>query len=144
MKKIENFINGKIVSSSKKDIPVYDPSTGDQISSVVLSGINDFNTALESSKKAQIEWSKITPLKRSRILSNYKVLIEQNIQELAELVSKEHGKTLEDAKGSITRGLEVVEFACGIPHLLKGDFSQNVDLILTLGQLGSLLVYALV
>ena len=126
MKKIENYIDGKIISSSKKDIPVFDPSTGEQISSVVLSDINDFNVALESSKNAQIEWSKVTPLKRSRILSNYKVLIEKNIQELAELVSREHGKTWEDSKGSITRGLEVVEFACGIPHLLKGDFSQNV------------------
>ena len=89
MKKIENYIDGKIISSSKKDIPVFDPSTGEQISSVVLSDINDFNVALESSKNAQIEWSKVTPLKRSRILSNYKVLIEKNIQELAELVSRE-------------------------------------------------------
>ena len=57
----------------------------------------------------------------------YKALIEQNIDELAKLVSSEHGKTLDDAKGSITRGLEVVEFACGIPHLIKGEFSQNVE-----------------
>jgi len=81
---------------------------------------------IESSKKSQIIWSKTTPLKRSRIIAKYKTLIENNIQELAEIVSKEHGKTLEDAKGSITRGLEVIEFACGIPHLLKGEFSQNV------------------
>ena len=59
-------------------------------------------------------------------MSNYKTLIEKNLDELAEIVSKEHGKTLSDAKGSVTRGLEVVEFACGIPHLLKGEFSQNV------------------
>ena len=70
--------------------------------------------------------NKFTPLKRSRILSKYKDLIEKNIDELASIVSKEHGKTLSDAKGSITRGLEVVEFSCGIPHLLKGEFSQNV------------------
>ena len=59
-------------------------------------------------------------------MSNYKTLIEKNLDELAELISIEHGKTLSDAKGSVTRGLEVVEFACGIPHLLKGEFSQNV------------------
>ena len=59
-------------------------------------------------------------------MSKYKHLVEQNIDELAKLVSSEHGKTLDDAKGSVIRGLEVVEFACGIPHLLKGEFSQNV------------------
>ena len=126
MQKIQNYINGKIVSESSNELPVYDPSTGEVISKVVLSDINDFDNAIESSKKSQIEWANITPLKRSRIISKYKNLIENNIQELAELVSKEHGKTLEDAKGSVARGLEVVEFACGIPHLLKGEFSQNV------------------
>ena len=126
MKKIENYINGKFISVSEKETPVYDPSTGEIISNVVLSNINDFNIAIKSAKKAQLEWAKFTPLRRSRIISKYKNLIEDNLTELAQLVSKEHGKTLEDAKGSITRGLEVVEFACGIPHLLKGEFSQNV------------------
>jgi len=126
MKKIENYIHGKQVSTSEKHLSVYDPSTGEVISEVVLSDNNDFNSAIESSKRSQIEWANTTPLKRSRIISKYKILIENNLQELAELVSKEHGKTLEDAKGSVTRGLEVVEFACGIPHLLKGEFSQNV------------------
>ena len=72
------------------------------------------------------DWSNFTPLKRSRILSKYKELIEKNIDVIASTLSKEHGKTLDDAKGSITRGLEVIEFACGIPHLLKGEFSHNV------------------
>ncbi len=126
MKIIKNYIDGKIVSISNKDLPVYDPSTGDVISKVILSNNKDFEKAVESSKKAQIKWAEFTPLKRSRIISTYKDLIETNIDELAILVSKEHGKTLDDAKGSITRGLEVVEFACGIPHLLKGEFSQNV------------------
>lgn len=126
MKTIQNYIHGKVISKTANSLPVYDPSTGEVISNVCLSGIDDFNHAIESSKKSQIDWAKTTPLKRSRIISKYKNLIEENIQELGELVSKEHGKTLEDAKGSITRGLEVVEFACGIPHLLKGEFSQNV------------------
>ena len=123
---IENYINGKKTSKSKDLLDVFDPSTGEVISKVVLSNINDFNQVLQSSVESQKIWSETTPLKRSRIMSNYKNLIEKNINELAELVSREHGKTLEDAKGSVTRGLEVVEFACGIPHLLKGEFSQNV------------------
>ena len=126
MKKIHNYINGADSSISKNELPVIDPSTGEEISKVVLSSELDFNKAIESSRNALPIWSNTTPLKRSRILSNYKTLIEKNIHNLAEIVSKEHGKTLDDAKGSVTRGLEVVEFACGIPHLLKGEFSQNV------------------
>ena len=126
MKKIQNFIDGSIQSLSNNDIPVYDPSTGEEIAKVVLSNQKDFQKTVQSSIKSQFEWSKVTPLKRSRILSNYKNIIEKNLNQLAKIISKEHGKTLEDAKGSVTRGLEVVEFACGIPHLLKGEFSQNV------------------
>ncbi len=124
--KIKNYINGKITSTSKEIIDVINPSTGDKISEVVNSNLTDFNNTVNSSIKSQLVWSKVTPLKRSRILSKYKELIEKNIEELATLVSTEHGKTLDDAKGSVIRGLEVVEFACGIPHLLKGEFSQNV------------------
>ena len=123
---INNYIDGKDQSFSKNKIPVEDPSIGEIIAEVVLSNDDDIEHAINSSKKSQNEWANTTPLKRSRILSNYKNLIEQNMDELAKLVSREHGKTFADAKGSITRGLEVVEFACGIPHLLKGEFSQNV------------------
>ena len=126
MNKIVNYINGKKHNISEKFIPVYNPSTGEEISKVLLSQDADFEELINSSKQSQISWSNTTPLKRSRILSNYKNLIEKNLEELATLVSIEHGKTLDDAKGSVTRGLEVVEFACGIPHLLKGEFSQNV------------------
>jgi malonate-semialdehyde dehydrogenase (acetylating)/methylmalonate-semialdehyde dehydrogenase len=115
-----------IVNKSENLLDVFDPSTGEVVSKVALSSRGDFDEMILSSKSSQIEWSKITPLKRARILFNYKLLIEKNMEELAELVSIEHGKTLDDAKGSITRGLEVVEFACGIPHILKGEFSQNV------------------
>ncbi len=126
MKKIHNYINGSLKSLSNDELAVEDPSTGETIGKVVLSSEEDFKEAIESSKASQVEWSNTTPLKRSRILSNYKNLIEENLEDLAKIVSQEHGKTLDDAKGSITRGLEVVEFACGIPHLLKGEFSQNV------------------
>ncbi len=126
MKKIDNYINGSNESISKNKLSVTDPSTGEIVSEVVLSSEDDFKKTINSSKVSQIEWANTTPLKRSRILSNYKYLIEKNLEELASIISQEHGKTLDDAKGSVTRGLEVVEFACGIPHLLKGEFSQNV------------------
>ncbi len=126
MRKIHNYIHGSAYSISDKEMGVEDPSTGEEIAKVVLSSKEDFNKTLLSSKKSQIDWANTTPLKRSRILSNYKTIIENNISELASIVSQEHGKTLDDAKGSVIRGLEVVEFACGIPHLLKGEFSQNV------------------
>jgi len=126
VKKIENYINGNKESNSKNYLPVIDPSTGEKISEVILSNKDDFKSAIKSSQNAFNSWSKITPLKRSRIISKYKEFIEKDIENLAKLVSAEHGKTLDDAKGSVIRGLEVVEFACGIPHLLKGEFSQNV------------------
>ena len=126
MKKIENYADGKITSISENYIDVFDPSTGEESAKVILSNHEDFNQAIESSKKIKDEWSNTTPLKRSRILSIYKDLINKNMDELARTISKEHGKTLDDAKGSLTRGVEVVEFACGIPHLLKGEFSENV------------------
>ena len=126
MKIIKNYIDGNLSCSSNDFIPVYDPSKGEKISSVVNSNDDDFSICLKSSKKGFDEWSVVTPLKRSRILSNYKNIIEKNIENLAKIVSEEHGKTLEDAKGSVIRGLEVVEFACGIPSLLKGEYSENV------------------
>ena len=126
MEIIKNYIHGKKITKSSNNISVYDPSTGEEISKVAMSGIEDFNDVIKSSKNSQVEWSNTTPLKRSRVISKYKTLIEKNLHEIAELICKEHGKTLDDAKGSVTRGLEVVEFACGIPHLLKGEFSQNV------------------
>ncbi len=126
MNKIRNYINGKFSANSTEYLNVIDPSKGEPINQVVLSNNKDFKSTIESSLKAFHNWSQETPLKRSRVLFKYKNLIEKDIDNLAKLVSSEHGKTLEDSKGSITRGLEVVEFASGIPNLLKGEFSQNV------------------
>ena len=126
MKKIKNFINGNIVSASDNYIPVYNPAKGEIIAEVVQSNNSDFNDCVNTSIKAFNEWSNVTPLKRSRIISKYKELLEKNVEDLAKIISEEHGKTLDDAKGSVIRGLEVVEFACGIPQLLKGEYSENV------------------
>ncbi len=126
MKKIINYIGGSHSSLSNKFQNIYDPSTGEIQGEVVLSNINDLEATIQSSKKGFQMWSSQTPLKRSRILSKYKNIIEKNIENLAQIVSSEHGKTLDDAKGSVQRGLEVIEFACGIPHLLKGEYSEDV------------------
>ncbi len=126
MKTVKNYINGTASGYSANYQDIFDPSKGEVIGKVLLSNDQDFNTAIKSSQDAQLQWHETTPLKRSRILSNYKNVLEKNISNLAKVISEEHGKTLDDAKGSVIRGLEVVEFACGIPHLLKGEFSQNV------------------
>ena len=126
MKQIKNYINGNLLSHSDLYDNIYNPSTGEVIGQVVLSNNKDLDNAIESSLSNLENWIETSPLRRSRILFKYKTLIEKNIDSLAKIVSEEHGKTLDDAKGSITRGLEVVEFACGIPTLLKGEYSLNV------------------
>ena len=125
---IGNYINGNHINKnhSSKFIDIYDPSKGESVDKVILSNKKDFEDVMQSSENAFISWSSETPLKRSRVLQKYKYILEKNIETLAKIISTEHGKTLDDAKGSVIRGLEVVEFAIGIPHLLKGEFSQNV------------------
>ncbi|SVD71913.1 uncharacterized protein METZ01_LOCUS424767, partial [marine metagenome] len=87
---------------------------------------SEVGEAIAAAKSALPSWSATPPIQRARVMFRFKSLIEENIDQIAELVSSEHGKTLDDARGSITRGLEVVEFACGIPHLLKGEFTEQV------------------
>ena len=99
---------------------IFNPATGEVISKVQLGDKKTVDAAIDISLKALDSWSKTTPAKRASIMFNYKKLLEDNASIIAELVSKEHGKTIEDAKGSLQRGLEVVEYACGIPNLLKG------------------------
>jgi len=127
MNLIEHFINGKLTKgSSKKKSKVYNPATGEQTSEVNLASKTDVDLAVEKAKYAFDEWSKKPALQRARVIFKFKELIEKNSDELIKLIVSEHGKVYEDAKGSLTRGLEVVEFACGIPHLIKGEFSENV------------------
>ena len=127
MRKISHFIDGKIYTNSKLETsPVFNPATGEQIAEVELADTETTKLAINSSVKAQVTWSKTTPIARSRILSKYKDLLIKNHENLAKAVSQEHGKTIPDAKGSVQRGIEVVEFAIGIPELLKGDHSANV------------------
>jgi len=127
MNLIEHFIDGKITKGfSKKTSKVFNPATGEQTAEVSLASKDDVNLAVEKAKKAFVEWSRRPPAQRARVIFKFKELIEKNSDEITKLIVSEHGKVYEDAKGSLTRGLEVVEFACGIPHLLKGEFTENV------------------
>ena len=127
MNLIEHFIDGKIVSgTSDRKGKVFNPAIGKQESEVRLGTKQDLDLAVQKAKKAFEIWSNVTPIQRARIIFKYKEIIEKNSDLLAKMIVSEHGKVYEDAKGSLTRGLEVVEFACGIPQMLKGDFTENV------------------
>ena len=127
MNLIEHFIDGKITKgSSKKISKIFNPATGEQSAEVNLASKADVDIAVQKAQQAFTDWSRKPPAQRARIIFKFKDLIEKNSDELTKLIVSEHGKVYEDAKGSLTRGLEVVEFACGIPHLLKGEFTENV------------------
>ena len=127
MELIEHYVGGKKFSGeSKRTGKVFNPATGEQSAEVKLASKSDLNEAVKIANKAFLEWSNKPPLQRARILFKFKELIEKNSAELTKIIVAEHGKVYEDAKGSLTRGLEVVEFACGIPQLLKGEFTENV------------------
>jgi malonate-semialdehyde dehydrogenase (acetylating)/methylmalonate-semialdehyde dehydrogenase len=127
METIGQLINGQHVHENHQVTkPIYNPATGDIIKHVEVASSALINQAVTQAKTAFATWSQVPPIKRARILFNYKTLIENNLADLAARITQEHGKTLADAKGSIMRGLEVVEFACNIPALLKGDYSEQV------------------
>ena len=124
---IKHFVGGKVIDgTSKRKGQVFNPATGEQESEVILATKSDLDKTVEIAKKAFETWSLKPALQRARIMFKFKELIEKNFDELTKLIVSEHGKVYEDAKGSLIRGLEVVEFACGIPHVLKGEFSENV------------------
>jgi len=121
------WINGRYTSSlSKRSAEVTNPAIGDTIRKVPLASRDDVESAVAAAKAAFPVWRETTPLRRSRILNKFRELLEVHRAELAQLASEEHGKTLEDATGSVQRGIEVVEFAVGAPHLLKGEHAENV------------------
>jgi malonate-semialdehyde dehydrogenase (acetylating)/methylmalonate-semialdehyde dehydrogenase len=127
MKTIEHFVNGKSFSGdSKKMGKIFNPATGEEESQVKLATTKDVNEAVAKAQKAFEAWSNKPPLQRARVMFKFKELIEKNSDELTKIIVAEHGKVYEDAKGSLTRGLEVVEYACGIPQMLKGEFTENV------------------
>jgi malonate-semialdehyde dehydrogenase (acetylating)/methylmalonate-semialdehyde dehydrogenase len=127
MKTLHHHIGGRQVEGrSGRFGDVFNPATGEQSARVAFASADETRDAIATAAAALPAWAAIPPVQRARVMFRFKDLMEKNKDEMAKLVTAEHGKTVEDAKGSISRGLEVVEFACGVPHLLKGEFSENV------------------
>ena len=125
-KAYNHFIGGAMVtgkSGSYKNS--FNPSLGDVSGTVVLANPEEVDLAVKSAQEAFPGWAALNPQRRARVMFNFKRLIEENADELALIISEEHGKVLADSHGDIQRGLDVIEFACGIPHLTKGEYSQG-------------------
>ena len=128
MRTIHHFINQKPYErDSSRYGDVYNPATGEKTAQVAFASLEDLNLAVEHSKRALHEWRDASLAKRVKILFAFRELLERHKNELASLITAEHGKVFSDALGEVNRGLEVVEFACGIPQLMKGEFSENVS-----------------
>ncbi len=122
-----HFINGRRVEGiSGRTGDIYNPAIGEVVKQVPLANAEEVGSAIEVAAAALPDWSAMPPASRAQVMFSFREIVKNNINELAAALSLEHGKTLEDAKGSIGRGLEVVEFACGIPQLLKGEMSERV------------------
>lgn len=127
MRVIDHFINGEhFRGQNKNTVDVFNPASGEITAHVALASAQETEIAITAATEALNSWSKTPPLKRARVMFKFKELLEKNIDELASIITSEHGKVISDAKGEIARGLEVVEFACGIPQLLKGDYTEQV------------------
>jgi malonate-semialdehyde dehydrogenase (acetylating) / methylmalonate-semialdehyde dehydrogenase len=113
--------------ASTRTGPVWDPATGEQQAEVLLAEPADVDAAVTAAGAAFSEWSQASLSRRAKVMFAFRRLLDENVEELARIVSSQHGKVLEDAKGEVLRGLEVVEFACGIPQLLKGEYSDQVS-----------------
>lgn len=127
MQSIAHFIGGEHhAGQSDRHSEVFNPALGEVIAHVPLATTDEVNAAVACARRAFPAWAETPPLKRARVMFKFKALLEENQQKIAELISREHGKVVSDAMGEVTRGLEVVEFACGIPQLLKGEFTEQV------------------
>ena len=126
MKVIGHFINGReVASNSQRTTNIFNPATGEVQNKVALGLASELDDAVEKAKKAQVEWAATNPQRRARVIIKFIDLLYRDMDELARVLSSEHGKTLPDAKGDIIRGLEVAEFCIGAPHLLKGEFTDS-------------------
>lgn len=126
MRQVHHFISGAHkAGSDTRTGDIFDPGTGQVQAQVCMGTPADLDEAVQTALAAQPEWAATNPQRRARVMFRFKELLEANMDELAELLSSEHGKVIADSKGDIQRGLEVIEFACGIPHLLKGEYTQG-------------------
>ncbi len=125
--RIQHYIGGRVVeSTSGRKQVVFNPATGEVSAEVALASPEEVNAAVDTARAAAPAWAETAPLKRARILSKFKELIEKHHDDLAAAITREHGKVFSDAKGEVVRGLEVVEFATGIPQLLKTQYTDNI------------------
>jgi malonate-semialdehyde dehydrogenase (acetylating)/methylmalonate-semialdehyde dehydrogenase len=127
METLHNIIGGAAAkSTSPRSAPVFNPATGEQSAILPLSTAAELDAAVAAAKLALPEWAATPPLKRAKHFFRFKQLLDENTDRIARAISSEHGKTFADAAGEVQRGIEVVDFVCGIPHLLKGEFSRHV------------------
>jgi len=123
---IGHFVNGQVLEgASGRFGDVFNPNTGEVQARVALATDAELDAAVQAAAKAQIGWAATNPQRRARVMFEFKRLIERDMNALAELLSSEHGKVIADSKGDIQRGLEVIEFACGVPHVLKGEYTEG-------------------
>src|SRR5215213_9648357 len=128
LQSINHFIGGEeTAGTSTRTSPVYDPATGHEARHVLLGEPADVDAAVAAAREAFASWSNTSVVRRSRVMFAFRELIAEHTDELARIISSEHGKTFEDAKGEVIRGMEVVEFACGIAQLTKGEYSDQVS-----------------
>jgi malonate-semialdehyde dehydrogenase (acetylating)/methylmalonate-semialdehyde dehydrogenase len=126
MRTVQHFVGGKLVEGrSGRFSDVFNPNTGEAQARVALADADELDAAVQAAATAQIAWAAVNPQRRARVMFEFKRLVEARMDELAELLSSEHGKVVADSKGDIQRGLEVIEFACGIPHALKGEYTEG-------------------
>jgi malonate-semialdehyde dehydrogenase (acetylating) / methylmalonate-semialdehyde dehydrogenase len=125
MRIIDHHIAGSPVAAGSRTSPVYDPNSGQVQAQVRLAGADLLEQAVAAARSAQPAWAATNPQRRARVMFKFKELVEARMDELARVLSSEHGKVLADSRGDIQRGLEVIEFCCGIPHVLKGEFTHG-------------------
>ncbi|MBV4501793.1 CoA-acylating methylmalonate-semialdehyde dehydrogenase [Pseudomonas shirazensis] len=123
---VQHLINGELVSKGERTADVFNPSTGQAVRKVELASRATVQEAIASAKAAFPAWRNTPPAKRAQVMFRFKQLLEQNEAKISQMISEEHGKTLEDAAGELKRGIENVEFACAAPEVLKGEYSRNV------------------
>ncbi|MGY3299865.1 malonate-semialdehyde dehydrogenase (acetylating)/methylmalonate-semialdehyde dehydrogenase [Pseudomonas sp. TE6288] len=123
---VQHLIHGELVSKGERTADVFNPSTGQAVRKVELASRATIQQAIDSAKAAFPAWRNTPPAKRAQVMFRFKQLLEQNEAKISQMISEEHGKTVEDAAGELKRGIENVEFACGAPELLKGEYSRNV------------------
>ncbi|MEA3066879.1 MAG: malonate-semialdehyde dehydrogenase (acetylating) / methylmalonate-semialdehyde dehydrogenase [Sphingomonadales bacterium] len=123
LRSIDHFIGGSSFASGERQGDVFDPNQGQVQAQVGLGSAADLEKAMDAARNAQPAWAATNPQRRARVMFKFKELVEAHMDELARMLSSEHGKVIADSKGDVQRGLEVVEFACGIPHALKGEYT---------------------